>query len=64
LISLKLFSSPPKVTKGVGETWKDHDQNAIKFDNKIANSIKLKAVIPANSKWSVAKESVIFGTDN
>jgi len=48
----------------VGETWKDHDQNAIKFDNKIANSMKLKAVIPANSKWSVAKESVIFGTDN
>ena len=48
----------------MGETWKDHDQSAIKFDNKIANPIKLKAVIPANSKWSVAKESVIFGTDN
>ena len=50
--------------KGAGETWKDDDQSAIRLDNKIANPIGLNEAIPANSKWSVAKESVIFGTDN
>ena len=50
--------------KGAREKWKDDDQSAIRLDNKIANPIGLNEAIPANSKGSVAKESVIFRTDN